>query len=577
LGRWDGEQQCLYDAVRYVSAECPEPHADGPHSAREFNTGGIHASQRDSQVHWLEEIAGASPKEVLSRYIDFICWQPYEDTFGHYFAAKVLDNNCVAVSDSSVGVVVHTAAHNFVMALNRVGTCYFFKVGTADATAPPSMTSDAYDLAGGGERPTKSARCFPLPKRGKRRMFARTLKIKKKVKQQTKYGRKQTKGNQLKANPTIKKLGKNIKQWRALWRNTPYVRHYDIDVVKRPERVAWPNNLNTLRTLTAKQLIQKLTKEGFLKDWTKTTCPHCNRGNVCNLRQRNGCDTWEYRCGSCDIRISPHHSHPIFSNAWGKNFVSLKDQTEILFCLTLGTPLVQVRRLLGHSEDFVQRLSQRLDLCRKKYVVTMQKNITYGFANPLNYADVEADEVDLGKALDDAGTGMRWAQWAGIVQRGFPRSLFLFKTKPKLTKVKSPGPGPIKKKDWEPVARKMLQSRYVFLHTDGARSYRLSRKIHGIVHDFVVHKPKKIRGKWVKPKYTQLFVHKMPEGKQVATKGGTQIIDRCWSTLRKHLGKRSKNPGNAAVESRVRSAQWVYWHRDKDLWLATGELCRWLL
>ena len=53
--------------------------------------------------------------------------------------------------------------------------------------------------------------------------------------------------------------------------------------------------------------------------------------------------------------------------------------------------------------------------------------------------------------------------------------------------------------------------------------------------------------------------------------GGTQVIDRFWSTLRKYLGYRSKNVQSAATEARVRSAQWEYWHGDKDLWVAMGE------
>ena len=81
------------------------------------------------------------------------------------------------------------------------------------------------------------------------------------------------------------------------------------------------------------------------------------------------------------------------------------------------------------------------------------------------------------------------------MERGRPQSLVLFKTNSKLTKPRAPGPGPIKKKDWKPMAKKYLKGRCILLHTDGARSYKLGidRKDHldGVVHDFVVHKPKK--------------------------------------------------------------------------------------
>ncbi len=64
----------------------------------------------------------------------------------------------------------------------------------------------------------------------------------------------------------------------------------------------------------------------------------------------------------------------------------------------------------------------------------------------------------------------------------------------------------------------------------------------------------------------------MPTGRPVVTKGGTQIIDRFWSTLRKHLNNRPKRPGTATTEDRVRAAQWRYWNKGADLWLATGNM-----
>ena len=288
---------------------------------------------------------------------------------------------------------------------------------------------------------------------------------------------------------------------------------------------------------------------------------------------------WVYRCGDRDCLqfISPQHSHPIFSNANGQDFVPLKNQAEILFCLVLNIKNSQTQRLLGAGKKLVGSMCSRMDLCRKKYVEAKQKSIQYGFANPKDYVDVEADEVDLGKATLDGSDRVTWSQWAGVVQRGHPKSLYLFKTTPKTTKPRAPGPGPINKRDWLPIARKLLRSRCVFLHTDGARAYKISRKIPGVIHDYVVHKRKKVRGRWVKPKYVQLFLHAMPDGSKIACKGGTQIIDRIWSSLRKHLGQRTKTPGSSSLDVRVRSAQWLYWHRDKDLWASTGQLCEWIL
>jgi hypothetical protein len=100
----------------------------------------------------------------------------------------------------------------------------------------------------------------------------------------------------------------------------------------------------------------------------------------------------------------------------------------------------------------------------------------FGTADDRQWHDVEADEVDLNKeVVQGVGRGKqaRWHQWAGIVERGRPSSLVLFKTSPKRTKVRSPGPGLITKKDWSPMAKKWLENRCVFLHTDGARSYKM--------------------------------------------------------------------------------------------------------
>ena len=121
---------------------------------------------------------------------------------------------------------------------------------------------------------------------------------------------------------------------------------------------------------------------------------------------------------------------------------------------------------------------KKLDAARMKYVMKEEKRIVFGKGGDGPWCDVEADEVDLGKEEvgdgDDSQTKkLRWEQWGGIVQRGEPSSLVLFKTNPELTKLRSPGPGPIRKQDWLPKAKRWLKGRCVFLHTDGARSYMI--------------------------------------------------------------------------------------------------------
>ena len=271
----------------------------------------------------------------------------------------------------------------------------------------------------------------------------------------------------------------------------------------------------------------------------------------------------------------------MFSHGWGKNYKPFKHQVKLLLGLTAGLTLPQCHLLWGDWITYVRRFSQRLDSARAMYVRKTEKTIKFGNPGAGPWQDVEADEVDLRKE-EVAGDGnikkAQWNQWGGIVQRGKPSSLVLFKTTAKQTKFRAPGPGPISKRDWTPMANKWLKGRWVFIHTDGARSYKLGmnrkRTLDGVIHDYVVHKKKKIGGKWTTPKYVQLFQHTMPDKSVVYTKGGTQIIDRFWRTLRKHLEGRSPSVNRVGFENRVRAAQWEYWNMGTDLWAKTGEMLR---
>ena len=63
---------------------------------------------------------------------------------------------------------------------------------------------------------------------------------------------------------------------------------------------------------------------------------------------------------------------------------------------------------------------------------------------------------------------------------------------PKMTKARAPGPGPIRKVHWAPVAIKYLEDKKSVLRTDGAKSYRLkSSPVNGVLHDWVAHMKKK--------------------------------------------------------------------------------------
>ena len=189
-------------------------------------------------------------------------------------------------------------------------------------------------------------------------------------------------------------------------------------------------------------------------------------------------------------------------------------------------------------------------------------------------------EVDLAKrfGLPHEGatpeTPIVWEQWCGVIQRGHPNTLILFRLDPRLTAERAPGPGPIRLAEWTDFAQARLADRNVILHTDGARSY--GWHVAGMLHDHVVHKKKltTISGRrvWMVPFFTKWVTHELLAGGTIKVGGGTQIIDRFWRTLRAFLVGHSAPVGSHALARRVRSCQWNTWHRGQDKWVATGHM-----
>ena len=294
-----------------------------------------------------------------------------------------------------------------------------------------------------------------------------------------------------------------------------------------------------------------------MAEWEGKTCPHCGEGALSPLQYFAAKKVWVHRCWKhgCKKRVQPHDFHPIFFGASGPSSTSLAMQASILSCALAGVPVTSVPSLLGVHTKAVERVYSNLKLARARHVRILEDKIVFGKKN--RWADVEADEVDLGKeeVISNAGASkLQWEQWGGMVERGRPETLVL----PKMTTKRAPGPGPITKRNWTQIATKHLKDKQVILHTDGARAYKT--KVPGIIHDNVVHKKKLMRnGKatWVKPHYTRVYVHKLPDGQKVKVKAGTQIIDRFWGTLRQGLKNISRQPGGALLQRKIRSIQWV--------------------
>ncbi|OLQ10741.1 hypothetical protein AK812_SmicGene5514 [Symbiodinium microadriaticum] len=218
----------------------------------------------------------------------------------------------------------------------------------------------------------------------------------------------------------------------------------------------------------------------------------------------------------------------------------------LLMCQVLYDPLSGQMVALKPGTQAVEHLERGLNQVRKHYVEETQKTMTFKYSNKnKKWMDVEVDEATFDKhlvPLEDAkgrasDTGMKWEQWVGLVSRGKPESLVLVRLKPQITKRRAPGPGAIRKAEWKPIANRWLQDTCVILHSDSARSYK--SKISGVLHDAVVHQKKKVKinGKWVwkLPKYVTMKTHKLPSGRKIKTKAGTQVIDRAWRFLKVHV------------------------------------------
>ncbi|CAJ1363094.1 unnamed protein product [Effrenium voratum] len=148
--------------------------------------------------------------------------------------------------------------------------------------------------------------------------------------------------------------------------------------------------------------------------------------------------------------------------------------------------------------------------------------------------------------------------------------MVLHRLRPKNTDARAPGPGAIRKVEWEPLAKKWLQDQQVVLHTDSAKSYKV--KLPGVLHDSVIHCKKKIKvgGKWVwkAPTYVRSVTHKNPATKKIMkVKSGTQVIDWAWRFMKEriHINQNAK-VGSGALRAMLRSAQYQYWMRECDLW-----------
>ncbi|CAK0890777.1 unnamed protein product [Prorocentrum cordatum] len=359
--------------------------------------------------------------------------------------------------------------------------------------------------------------------------------------------------------PLRKRCKDRMGQRRKQAEKVEYVRHGKRTVKSRKGRETWCRNYDSFHGKTADRMVDLHLEDGILLDWEGRTCPHCGVG-TCGARVQDDNRGPHWRCNSgslCGKTVNPCTAHPVFKSGGGCQSSSLSTKAKVLFCLTLGMTTAEIHLLTGAGHKMIEDMSAAVATARQIYVEKKEPNVVFGDKAQRRWFDAEADESVFRAQLSDDGRSKAREQWAGVVERGRPDSLVLWKTQPGGTEANAPGPGAIKKTDWAPFLKRRLENRKVILHSDGARSYKT--RASGLVRDHVVHckKRKKIGRKWVwlKPVYSKVVTHKLPDGSKIRVRAGAQIIDRAWGR----------------IAASVRSAQFENWNKGKDMWAATAD------
>ncbi|CAJ1420332.1 unnamed protein product [Effrenium voratum] len=194
----------------------------------------------------------------------------------------------------------------------------------------------------------------------------------------------------------------------------------------------------------------------------------------------------------------PTHSPPpgLHAEEWCH---PLQLQAAALLLRLGNVSLSTIHILTQINHKAIEKMGRNLDLVRKWHVRREEKKIVFGGAARA-WRDVGVDEATFDK-----------------------KTLQPFELSDADAKAN-------KNVDWKPIALTWLQNRRVVLHSDSARSYRL--KVPGVLRDAVAHKKKRVKKGnthvWVKPSYVKISKHKLPDGRLLKTKSGTQIIDRVW-------------------------------------------------
>eukprot|EP00971_Amphidinium_carterae_P168335 3335584-Amphidinium_carterae.1 len=176
--------------------------------------------------------------------------------------------------------------------------------------------------------------------------------------------------------------------------------------------------------------------------------------------------------------------------------------------------------------DVIERVYGAARARVAREVMWRQSSMTLNDSN--EWVDVEADEVTVRRIVTGSGEAM-WVSYLGLVRRGAPQSLILLRLENRVTKKRSPGPGPLRSTDWIKVAKHFVDNERIILHIDGAKAYMAD--FEQFRHTKVTHKVKKgADGNWIKPRYVEPVEVSTPNG-TLSLLAGTEVIDGLWKHI----------------------------------------------
>ncbi|CAE7777099.1 unnamed protein product [Symbiodinium sp. CCMP2592] len=305
-------------------------------------------------------------------------------------------------------------------------------------------------------------------------------------------------------------------------------------------------------------IIKMLLADKLLMDLSAKLCPRCSSGALSKLHT-GGPHHLKHRCNNykCTAAITPYHLHPLFSECMGPQKQSLQMQSAMLLLMLHKVPQSTIHLVLDINHKAIEYMEKKLCRLCKDFVEKEEKNIVFG--NKRTWVDVEADEATFDKRDISKDPDLKH-----LISK--PNNTILWEHMGAM--------------GWNRTEQSGRSSGRASLKRNFATAKFFSIPIRQkAIHDRVVHCKKrvKINGKyqWTSPKYVTMVTHKVPgSNKKLKVKSGTQIIDRAWRFLKDRIAiNQNVKAGSSLLRAKLRSAQYDYWFKNSDLWLASGELC----